>query len=227
MADVRRTGQQRDLVETVAVQRVENPDEVRQVLQRLGQQATRQLCSALPGSPRVDYLRSSWSDDIGVLRRGVEVKELVTPQAINTPAGLGYFTELAEQGAQLRMSHRVLQRVFLVDRKVAVVPAAVDARGGAALVVREPAMLLSLYQQFDSIWRNSVPIGNGPADVLQVEGVTEVLKLLAQGLTDDAIARRLQVSHRTVQRRVGAVMEMLGASSRFSAGAAAQEMGWL
>lgn len=225
-ADARR--ERATVPDHVAVQRIDDPVEVRLVLSELAPLAEREFCSALPGGPwDAEFLRSSWDDDTELLDRGVMLRELVTPQAVNTPAAMKYFTEMVGRGAQIRVSRRVVQRAVLIDRQVAMVPAAIDSHGGAALLVREPAMLLSLYQQFDSIWRAANSVGPGPQDLLQVEGVSEVLRLLADGLTDDAIARRLEVSHRTVQRRVGAVMEMLGCTSRFAAGARAQDLGWL
>jgi DNA-binding NarL/FixJ family response regulator len=45
-----------------------------------------------------------------------------------------------------------------------------------------------------------------------------LVRLLAQGHTDASIARRLQVSERTVRRRVAELLLELGASSRFQAG---------
>lgn len=212
----------------IALVRITDPAEVKRVLQELSLRAQRQVCSALPGGPfDVQFLRSSWEQDLAVIERGVEVKELVTPLAVNTPSGLEYFTDLVQRGAKVRMSHRVVQRAYLQDRSVAVVPVAIDSTGGAALLVREPAMLLSLYQQFDSIWRTAISIGRGSSDLLGLDAVTEVLHLLAEGMTDDAIARRLQISHRTVQRRVAAVLELLECTSRFSAGVRAQELGWI
>ena len=47
---------------------------------------------------------------------------------------------------------------------------------------------------------------------------TEVLALLAAGMKDDAIARQLGLSPRTVQRRVQVLCERLGARTRFHAG---------
>jgi hypothetical protein len=49
-----------------------------------------------------------------------------------------------------------------------------------------------------------------------------VLVLMAEGLYDDAIARRAGISTTTVRRHITAIMNWLGASSRFAAGAAAQ-----
>lgn len=52
-------------------------------------------------------------------------------------------------------------------------------------------------------------------------------QLLAQGLTDEAIARRLGISDRSVRRRVAEIVDILGARSRFQAGVNAAEAGWL
>lgn len=46
----------------------------------------------------------------------------------------------------------------------------------------------------------------------------ELIPLLASGLTDRAIARQLDISFRTVQRRVHRLMRELGADTRFQAG---------
>jgi DNA-binding NarL/FixJ family response regulator len=54
-----------------------------------------------------------------------------------------------------------------------------------------------------------------------------VLVLMAEGLHDDVIARRAGISTTTVRRHITAIMNRLGASSRFAAGAAAQRRGWI
>ncbi|MFG2514750.1 response regulator transcription factor [Streptomyces sp. NPDC048584] len=56
-------------------------------------------------------------------------------------------------------------------------------------------------------------------------GDRDLLTLLYQGLDDATVARRLGVSHRTVQRRVQRIMSDLGVSGRFALGAKAQELG--
>lgn len=58
-------------------------------------------------------------------------------------------------------------------------------------------------------------------------GTGDLITLLTAGMTDDAIARRLGVSARTVQRRVSELMESLGARTRFQAGAQAVRRGLL
>jgi DNA-binding NarL/FixJ family response regulator len=54
-----------------------------------------------------------------------------------------------------------------------------------------------------------------------------LLTLLAAGQTDDGIARALGWSPRTTQRRVRRLMADLNATTRFQAGMAAKERGWL
>ncbi|HSZ43651.1 MAG TPA: helix-turn-helix domain-containing protein [Trebonia sp.] len=54
-----------------------------------------------------------------------------------------------------------------------------------------------------------------------------LLSMLAAGLTDASIARSLSWSMRTTQRRMRQLMKDLGATSRFQAGVAARERGWL
>ncbi|MGE6730321.1 response regulator transcription factor [Streptomyces sp. NPDC059900] len=54
-----------------------------------------------------------------------------------------------------------------------------------------------------------------------------LLRLAAEGCTDAAAASRLHVSHRTARRMMAALMERLGARSRFEAGVKAARLGWL
>jgi DNA-binding NarL/FixJ family response regulator len=57
--------------------------------------------------------------------------------------------------------------------------------------------------------------------------MVQVLRLAAQGMCDDSIARQLGVSVRTVRARFADAMSELGAQSRFHAGVEAARRGWL
>ncbi|MGI5530482.1 response regulator transcription factor [Streptomyces syringium] len=52
-----------------------------------------------------------------------------------------------------------------------------------------------------------------------------IVRLLAAGLKDEAIARRLGMSLRTARRHIADIMETLGAESRFQAGMLAARAG--
>ena len=55
-------------------------------------------------------------------------------------------------------------------------------------------------------------IGAAVQPVLNQEDV-ELLRLLSQGLPTDAVARRLELSDRTVRRRTRAICDRLGVSA--------------
>lgn len=54
-----------------------------------------------------------------------------------------------------------------------------------------------------------------------------LLQLMRTGATDRAIARELDVSLRTLNRRIARLQSLLGVQSRFQLGALAAELEWL
>ena len=66
---------------------------------------------------------------------------------------------------------------------------------------------------------------HGAAEPSAVE--RELLGLLAEGLTDATVAKRLNVSLRTERRMVAELMRRLGASGRFEAGVKAARLRWI
>ena len=81
------------------------------------------------------------------------------------------------------------------------------------------ALLDALIEMFWLLWDQAVPVvPAAKADPTDARLMT----LLAAGFKDDAIARQLALSSRTVGRRVAELMETLGARTRFQAGIHAQ-----
>ena len=64
-------------------------------------------------------------------------------------------------------------------------------------------------------------------DELPTDEELAIVRMLAEGLTDEVVAQRVGISKRTYRRRLKAAMRKLGASSRFEAGAVAVRKGWL
>lgn len=56
------------------------------------------------------------------------------------------------------------------------------------------------------------------ASLLRIDGLTQIIDGLARGMTDEAIARSLGISSRTINRRTTLLMEAVGAHSRFQLG---------
>ncbi|MEO3937062.1 helix-turn-helix domain-containing protein [Dermatophilaceae bacterium Soc4.6] len=87
------------------------------------------------------------------------------------------------------------------------------------VLVRDP-MLVSLFvAYFDEVWARALPF---PASrSVDDDEDEQLLDLLARGFKDEAIARYLGWSLRTVRRRVARLMDELGARTRFQLGAQA------
>jgi hypothetical protein len=77
----------------------------------------------------------------------------------------------------------------------------------------------------DTVLANSAPADSAPA--APDAGTAILLAMLAAGMTDASIARSLSWSMRTTQRRMRQLMTDLGVTTRFQAGVAAREKGWL
>ena len=120
-------------------------------------------------------------------------------------------------------------KMKLADHTTALLPLTPTGTAGA-LVIRAPVIIAALRGYFEMLWERATPLkGHHPAAPAGGLTATQqmVLELMAEGLHDDAIAHRAQISTSTARRHITAIMNRLGASSRFAAGAAAQRRGWI
>jgi DNA-binding CsgD family transcriptional regulator len=189
--------------------------------------------------------------DRPVINPAVELRSVYESATFTDPVSLETALGGRSTGAGLRLSPQVPLKLVIVDQKVAMLPAAGNDAGVASLVVYAPAIVGALAELFERVWESAVPQsmwvfdGELPADPtalgtaegqstaptrprLRLEGRTRsILDLMAGGLTDEAIARTLDVSRRTVQAEVTALAEKLGARTRFQIGLFAAERGLL
>lgn len=187
--------------------------------------------SALPDDAHYDVhtMRSSWTEDVALLDRGVDCRVIYPARAAHTPEMMEYLAQYAARGAKVRVIGTVPNRLLVSDRVRAIVP---DASGTGenistrALLINGKVLVRALYNEFLGLWRASLPVGFSTGG-LDVQLVRETLIALSAGMTDEAAARRNGWSLRTYRRRIAAVMELLGTTSRFEAGAIAREQGWI
>ncbi|SCL26765.1 regulatory protein, luxR family [Micromonospora pallida] len=157
-----------------------------------------------------------------ILGRGVRFRVMCDPADL--PQQLAdEFTVL--RGLEARLHPDIPFRGVIADRRIALVTMDREAQNGSAIVVRPSPLLDGLVLLFDACWSRAVPLG---ADAITLEGQgRQVLTLLAAGLKDEAIARQLNTTTRTVRRRVQEVLTALQAKSRFHAGVEASRRGWV
>lgn len=154
----------------------------------------------------------------GLLRDGVTVRGIYSPDSLNVPGSVDEAYSAAAAGETSRVHPQVPMKLAVFDRTAALLPLSVDQVVDSALVVHPCALLDALVEMFSLLWDQAVPVV--PAGVDQ--GDARLMTLLAAGLKDDAIARQLALSSRTVGRRVAELMDRLGARTRFQAGVHAQ-----
>jgi DNA-binding NarL/FixJ family response regulator len=101
----------------------------------------------------------------------------------------------------------------------------VDGRRGYG-VVTEPTVVQNVASLFDAAWRSGTDLAVYDAQHAELRALApRVLELLASGCKDETAARALGLGVRTYRRRVAELMAVLGADSRFQAGARARDLG--
>ena len=137
---------------------------------------------------------------------------------------------LAETGAQVRLMPTLALSVLVTDRSIAIVDITNhDPSGYGCIVVRHTPLVMALNELVDASFAGSTEAPRARADARSRFGArqAQTLALLAAGATDSTIARQVGVSQRTVERFVRTILDDLGASTRFQAGAQAERAGLL
>jgi DNA-binding CsgD family transcriptional regulator len=155
-------------------------------------------------------------------------RELCTPDFLADPRGAKSVQAAVEAGMEVRTVQSLPARMVIVDDHVALIGLVPTGTTGA-LLARSSVLIGALTQYYDQLWASATPVVPLRSPETKGLGATEreVLALLVHGLKDEAIARHLKLSVRTVRRHIATVMEFVDAPTRFAAGAAAQRLGLL
>ena len=159
----------------------------------------------------------------------VRCRSIYDAAAMDDPIARRIIQTCAIAGEEARLLPHVPMKMKLADQTTAMVPLTPSGTAGM-LVIRAPVILATLRDYFEMLWDRATPLKpkrpGAPASRLTA-AQQAVLELMAEGLHDDAIARRARMSTTTVRRHIAAIMGRLEVSSRFAAGAAAQRRGWI
>jgi DNA-binding CsgD family transcriptional regulator/sugar-specific transcriptional regulator TrmB len=161
--------------------------------------------------------------ELDMLGKGIPVRCVYDGSSLRSPAALARRKAEIAAGEQARVTGEVPLHLLLVDDNLALMPLGRDRlRSDGLLVVRPCALLDGLAALFELAWSTALPLSldrgpSGQPPVLQNPTTRTILGLLAAGLSDQAIARRLGCSERTVQRHILRLSEAVGAKTRFQA----------
>ena len=161
--------------------------------------------------------------DSGVVYRTVYDRSIFD---VDPEAGAITLSESLAGGEIQRLVPELPLKFVLADETLALV-ALTKTGTDSALLVRAEPLLAVLRMYFESLWMGAVPLGGEPEDTLPQQKYGALPRLLATGLSDEAVAQQMGTSVRTVRRRVAQMMDDLGAVSRFQAGVLAERDGLL
>ena len=187
------------------------------------------ISAAVP-APK-EALDAARSIDEEMTTRGVDVRILYHYSVLADSRNLQYAKWFASVGAKIRRAPVLPPRFILVDEVMALIPTTRERPAAQALLVREPALVAPLVNLFEATWASAEPLSEDepspPDEHAASRQELALLRILAAGSTDEAAAKKLGVSVRTVRRIMADLMERLGATSRFEAGHRATQRGWL
>ncbi|MCF3165801.1 hypothetical protein IPZ64_02475 [Streptomyces violaceoruber] len=201
-----------------------DPAEVNARIDELSEQCTREVLTMQPGGRRpATELDRAYPRDLAMLSRGVRIRTLYQHSVRLDARTRSYVEDTMRHGAEVRTMRELSSRMVVFDRRTAVIPSggSTDRRG--AMIVREPAVVSFLCGLFEPAWSRGVKFVGGIRSQDDERALanaikSSILRLLVQGVRDEAIARRLGISVRTCRRHIAEIMEMTGAESRFQAG---------
>jgi sugar-specific transcriptional regulator TrmB len=183
--------------------------------------AQHELLTAQPaGARRAVVLAQAVDRDLRALERGVAMRTLYQHTARRSKATRDYVERILDRGAKVRTLDEFFNRLIVIDRRLAIIP------GGApdvAKAIHDLDVVNYLADIFDRSWerateyddRSTASDSDIAAEVRQL-----TIRMLTEGHSDPASAKRVGVSTRTYASYVAALKEEYGVETRFQLGLA-------
>jgi sugar-specific transcriptional regulator TrmB/DNA-binding CsgD family transcriptional regulator len=150
--------------------------------------------------------------------------------ALDEPDIFAEVLQRQARGDDVRLVPHPPARLILADEQLAFVLLDDQPERIRGVLVHPSPLLDTIIALYDQLWDRAIPLAGGD----ERDGAWRIseedaalLRLLAAGLKDQAIARHLGIGLRTVVRRIGNLSRALDAETRFQAGLQAVRRGLL
>jgi DNA-binding CsgD family transcriptional regulator/sugar-specific transcriptional regulator TrmB len=214
----------------VDIECLDGIDAIRNRIDELAASARSEIAAFSMGIQSSDTIEAGRLVDQDALERGLRLRSIYLQSIQNHPPSKAHAQWLVEQGAEVRTAPILPLRMVIFDRSTALLPVDPELSRAGAVLLSGKGPLTALLHLFEQTWEMAIPLGD-PAPPVAGEGFDDtdrtVVKLLGEGLTDEAVARKLGVSLRTVRRMMARLMRQLGTKSRFETGVSAARLGLL
>jgi DNA-binding CsgD family transcriptional regulator/DNA-binding MarR family transcriptional regulator len=175
------------------------------------------------GFQRAPILFPRESDPVPV---GTQAKIVSDASYLEIPGAIESLRQSVEMGEEARTYAKLPFKMLIVDRRLGLITLHSGNIGGAALLVRQSALLDAMCMLFDLVWERATPIVTKASGMLEAnhsssrltKTAEQLIPLLAAGLNDKAIAAELNISAMTLNRRIGELLKYFGIRTRFQLG---------
>ncbi len=183
-------------------------------------EAEEEMLTAQPQAGRdAASLAAAALRDTAALERGMKMRTLYQHSARRSAFTAKYVAAVSERGAEVRTLDEFFNRMIVIDRRVAIIPASDDLT--TAVAVREPSVVTYLVDIFERTWERARPFTNRESTTLKdiaAEQRAMTIRMLIEGHSDPVSAKRLGVSPRTYAGYVADLKAEYEQETRFQLG---------
>lgn len=163
----------------------------------------------------VEILQASLHYDLMKSRRGERMESVYNPDGFDSEAE----RFILEHPVLCGRTGPALLQMKVYDRRAVVLEGPELAGDRSAMLVTRSEVVWAALQLLRYVFPVAHPLPpQGQTGPSLTARQREVVAMLADGLGDDVIAKRMQISVRTVRSEVAVVLQAVGATSRFGAG---------
>ncbi len=219
----------KNVLDSTSVETLEDPHLIHRVLIDYGRDVVDRVYIAQPGQgSTADVHEESVKKDLDLLENGVRRRTLYDTSTRDHVPTRKAVKAIAAGGGEFGVLPYIPLRILIFDEKLALVGRQLTRDDKAALVIRDHSLINIFAQLFETAWEVSEPF-LAPVQVgSPLTGLQQsILQGLANGLSDESIARRLDINVRTCRRHIAWMLETLRADSRFQAALKARDAGWV
>lgn len=204
-----------------ALRYLSGASEIQEYISSCSLDLEREMITAQPGGGRpAATLEKVLPGVLRLLARGVQVRTLYQHTARFNEPTKRYVEAVTAAGGEVRTLEEFFDRMIIMDRELALLPARPDNK--VVVAVTDKAVVSFLVGVFERSWQRAMPFLPAAAAKASAEVTPEVhamiKRLLVEGLTDSAIARRIGTSERTLHTHLARIRTELGAGSRTQLG---------
>lgn len=202
------------------ITRLRGGNQIERFLADVVPNAQSELLTAQPQSGHsLAAQKAAGNRDVAALQRGVSMRTIYQHASRRSRAARTYVDRVTSAGGEVRTLDEFFNRLIVVDRQVAVIPAGDDL--AVALAIRDTDLVAYLVDIFERFWERGRPFNSSEAGVvtsIAEEQRSMAIRMLKEGHSDATCAKRLGVSPRTYAGYIAELKEAYDAQTRYQLG---------